>query len=249
MNDVATAQPTTAGWQSRLGALSPHFAILSALAAVVGALCSTIFLYAYLSVFDWHLIWIIEYGDILKFGLVVVAIISGFFYWIYSIADDVIVWMTPDADRDHTAKKVLGAMFFLSFASFITSDETSNNPHFALHFYMHLSVIVVGFLSWYVVVLSRNGFTFNARTILNDLSFFVIAMGIFGHTLGFYVRDFGDYRQDVTLKDNTLQNVRIIMITSHHIMLYANGQTITVPSGDVTKIVSKPEKISKPEEN
>src|SRR5262249_49870380 len=43
-------------------------------AAVV---CSAIFLFGYLSVFDWRLIWIIDYSDILKVGLVAIAVLSS----------------------------------------------------------------------------------------------------------------------------------------------------------------------------
>ena len=46
--------------------ISEHFAVFSLLGAVFVVLCSTLFLYGYLTVFDRQLIWIIEYPDILK---------------------------------------------------------------------------------------------------------------------------------------------------------------------------------------
>ena len=59
-----------------LGFVSEHFAVFSFLGLLLAVLCSTLFLYGYLTVFDQQLIWIIEYPDILKFGLVALAVMS-----------------------------------------------------------------------------------------------------------------------------------------------------------------------------
>jgi hypothetical protein len=239
MDEITTVQPPAINKPLRfLGIVSQHFAVVSTFAVIVGIFCSTVFLYGYIRVFDWHLIWIIEYGDVLKFGLVAVAFISGFFYWIQGVADDVLNIMTKDSDKDHTFKKALGAIFFCSFAFHITSDETSANPYWALHIYTHLSIIMVGFVTFRAVAISKRYYEYNLRAVLNDVSFFVAAILIFGSTLGYYVRDIGGIRQAVTFKDGKTLDAGIVMITSHHFVLYANGQAITVPSGDVTKIVS-----------
>lgn len=62
-----------------LGFVSEHFAVFSFL-GLLAVLCSTLFLYGYLTVFDQQLIWIIEYPDILKFGLVALAVIFSTFW-------------------------------------------------------------------------------------------------------------------------------------------------------------------------
>ena len=54
-----------------------NFASVSAIGLFAITVYSTIFVYAYLSMFDWRLIWIVEYSDILKIGLVALGIISG----------------------------------------------------------------------------------------------------------------------------------------------------------------------------
>ena len=59
-----------------LGFVSEHFAVFSFLGLRLAVLCSTLFLYGYLTVFDQQLIWIIEYPYILKFGLVALAVMS-----------------------------------------------------------------------------------------------------------------------------------------------------------------------------
>ena len=57
--------------------LKDNFAVVSGLAVVGGVGLGTIFLYTYLSVFGWHLIWFVQYADILTFGLVAVGVIGG----------------------------------------------------------------------------------------------------------------------------------------------------------------------------
>ena len=57
--------------------ITKHFAVLSVALAVFGATTSIIFIAAYLRVFDWRLIWIIEYADVLKIGLIAVALFSA----------------------------------------------------------------------------------------------------------------------------------------------------------------------------
>jgi hypothetical protein len=54
-----------------------HFAVLSVAITVFGATMAIIFIAAYLRVFDWRIIWVIEYADVLKVGLIVVAVSSG----------------------------------------------------------------------------------------------------------------------------------------------------------------------------
>jgi hypothetical protein len=46
---------------------------------------ATIFLSSYLSVFDWHLIWFVQYTDVITFGLVAVGLIGGSFMLLNSL--------------------------------------------------------------------------------------------------------------------------------------------------------------------
>jgi hypothetical protein len=40
----------------------------------------------------------------------------------------------------------------------------------------------------------------------------------------------------VTLKNEELKNVGVIMVTSHHVIFYSDRKTIVVPSSDLMKI-------------
>jgi hypothetical protein len=57
-------QPSPQNPTKALSFLTSNFAALSALTVIFAVLWSTVFLSAYLSVFDWQLIWIIEYPDV-----------------------------------------------------------------------------------------------------------------------------------------------------------------------------------------
>lgn len=57
-----------------LGAIKANFAIVSGVAIAFGVALSTLFLFSYLSVFDWHLIWFVQYVDVISFGLVALGI-------------------------------------------------------------------------------------------------------------------------------------------------------------------------------
>jgi hypothetical protein len=52
-----------------------HFAAISAIVVLLGVFNATVFLFAFLRVFDWRLIWMVEYADILKIGLVAVGVL------------------------------------------------------------------------------------------------------------------------------------------------------------------------------
>lgn len=58
-------------------AIKENFVLVSGSVAVIGVALATLFLFSYLSVFDWHLMWFVEYTDILTFGLVAVAIVGS----------------------------------------------------------------------------------------------------------------------------------------------------------------------------
>jgi hypothetical protein len=53
---------------------SSHFVSVSALVIVVAVAAATVALGAFLSAFDWHLIWVIDYASVLKWGLPLVGL-------------------------------------------------------------------------------------------------------------------------------------------------------------------------------
>jgi hypothetical protein len=68
----------------------------------------------------------------------------------------------------------------------------------------------------------------------------VVVLSIFGQTFGYYSRDMDGFKHDVILKGVEMKNVGVVMITSHHTVLYSDkGDVIVVPSTDVNQINKK----------
>ena len=67
--------------------ITKNFVALSAAVTIFSIALAMAFLLSYLSVFDWNLIWIIEYTDLLKFGaigMVIPPFLTGFARRIYA---------------------------------------------------------------------------------------------------------------------------------------------------------------------
>src|SRR5580700_3363648 len=73
---IAQAAPTLTASEI-LRAIKENFVVLSAAAAVIGITLATTFFGAYLSVFDWRLLWYVQYTDVLTFGVIAIGVISG----------------------------------------------------------------------------------------------------------------------------------------------------------------------------
>src|ERR1700753_3661436 len=115
---------TSVSPKSRLDTVTKHFAVISTALTVTAVLSSTVFLYGYLSVFDWRLIWVIEYSDVLKFGLIVLAFLASFAGGYSVYVEDAYAFITQPERRSFLLKTIT-LFFFISFASRILADETS----------------------------------------------------------------------------------------------------------------------------
>jgi hypothetical protein len=57
--------------------LKDNFAVISAAAVIVAVALAITFLVSYLLVFDWHLLWFVQYSDVLTFGLLALGLVVG----------------------------------------------------------------------------------------------------------------------------------------------------------------------------
>lgn len=221
-----------------------NLGILSALAVVFAVSASTIFLCAYLSIFDWRLIWFIEYSDLLKVGLIVLGIAAGslfpFVFFILGAAAQHVV----DKKAARSLWITLILAFILLFATAMYVDWNNEQKR-------GLDISVFASLAWtlvFIFQLIQSADTFRnavtsptpGRLVFALTVVWILAGGFlawsWGSTFGFYVRDSDGFKRDVTLKNEELKQVGVIMITSHHVILYSDGKTIVVPSSDVLKI-------------
>jgi hypothetical protein len=221
--------------------LRENFAPISAFAGLTAVLGSTVFLYNYLSIFDWRLIWVIEYSDVLKFGLIIFGVLTGFIYLIQGYATDAYrVAFSEDPKRKLWWAKFITVAFFVNFIPAILYDETHEVHYYMLHIAVSLSVLLIGVATIVSVQRFRNWKSSTAHDWATDAILAVFILSIFGQTFGYYTRDMDGFKKDVILKGVEMKDVGVVMITSHHTVLYTDkGDVIVVPSADVNQIIKK----------
>ncbi len=218
--------------------LTKNFALVSAIGGLTVLLGSTIFLFGYLLVFDWRLIWVIEYSDVLKFALVIFGFLTGMGLGLQAYVQNA---YTVVFGKEEIPRKLIILGFTLSFVGHMLHDETSSESYYALHIFAHISVLMLGGLTAWSVKSYRDKLwqTQGLRGWMADAAVLVFALSIFGQTFGYYTRDMSGFKHDVFLKDRELKDAGVIMITTHHSVLYIDGKVIIAPSADVSQIVSK----------
>ena len=224
-----------------LSFITAHFAVFSALSLVVIVLSSTIFLYGYLTAFDWQLIWIIEYPDILKFGLVALAVISSFIFIIQGIVANIVDAARRQGKAQWTALGVIIALIIsLWVVSLAVEWRTEAVPRYAMYGSILVSVLWLISTSRLLTVLVVYRRTMKAERIIFIFVFVLFGVGVYGGTFGAYAKYSKGLTHDVFLKDRQMSNVRLVLFTSHHTVLYAGTDVVVLPTSEIMKIVAHP---------
>jgi hypothetical protein len=73
----------------------------------------------------------------------------------------------------------------------------------------------------------------------SQLVFLVVALigevAMIGQWLGESVKETADFNQDVSLKDQTLTNAKLVIVMSRHTVLLKDNMLYVVPTGDISK--------------
>jgi hypothetical protein len=220
--------------------ITKHFAVVSVVVAVFGMATAIIFIAAYMRVFDWRIIWIIEYGDVVKIGLIAIALFSGFAYYIWSGARDAIDLATQ-TERSWIWVYLFGIFLWcLSLGSMLYMDHHSTEPHYAMHIWLHLAILAVIGLWLVPMNVTRDFPDLNAKQVAWIIFLVVSNVSTLGTAFGYYSRDSEGFGHDVFLKDEELHDVGLVMLTSHHVVLYTKEQTvIIVPAEEVKRLERK----------
>jgi hypothetical protein len=181
--------------------IKDNFVLVSAAAVLVGVALSTIFLAAYLSVFDWHLLWFVQYTDIITFGLLALGIIGGSLTFIQSAAQTVLglFGMKGRARWSH-------AIFLLVLVAFIMTFEIWGSVKAGQgYFHILIGATVLGL----AIVLIMQIMGYIATATLPNLSqafFLFLSLGFatlsLGQWLGYSVQESAK-GQEITLKDKS----------------------------------------------
>ena|ERR1700730_4034217 len=214
--------------------LTKHFAVLSTAITSILTAVTFIFIFSYISVFDFGIIWIIEYTDILKFVLIALGLASGLVTLIFVFSRYSLVSLNNRRTAIVISVSLIG--LFVICALDIWFHKQIEGRYF-----YSITVFLSYFLFIILVYLIRD-FIVNWRDFPKWDTFaimatFIGAVSAFGTTYGLSVKFSGPNHNDVWVKDaQTLHDATIIMILSHHSIFQVDRKTITIPSANVLRI-------------
>jgi hypothetical protein len=220
--------------------LTKHVVILSSMVIVVASAISMLFLAAYLAVFDWSLIWLIEYTDLAKLFLIGTALLSSVISLMLNYLYNFIAWLKHH--QTMTFKwAVIGGLVVtaLGGAYSIYYDVKTANDHVAYHSFRLASTFAGIFLIYLLLTEFEKWRQLNWLSIVNDISFLVLALGIFGAAFGYYVKDVSKDFNQITTKNEAFENSKIVVMFSHHLAFVTDSRVVVVPTADLVKIVAQ----------
>ncbi len=216
--------------------VNKNFAFVSALIVIVAYFCATLFLYAYLSFFDWRLIWVIEYSDVLKVGMLTLSIISTFLISFWALADDLHVWREKPWEWIKTIVNSIAGFTVLSLVVWLVHEYGYQEPMYFYYILLHASWLMIVLAGFSFIRAVRIFPNYSARDVIGDVVFIFSAIYLFGLTFGVWVRNNDGFKHDVTLKGEVMRDVGVVLMTTHHVILYKDDLSIIVPASSVERI-------------
>ena len=204
---------------------------------MTGLILATVYLYGYLSVFDWHLIWVVQYADLIGFAVVAAGVIAGFAAIILPIVENVIYSGVPKGQPNWFFIAVSAVAFAGLLGLAIYAEYRTSDPHYMHIFYACMSVFVLVVLSAFIG--SHAHFRSWPNPWRATWIFMLAILGAFwfGQWLGYSILEQHGPDYDVYLKRETLNGVRVVMAMSHRMIFYSSKTIYIVPTDDVLRIV------------
>jgi hypothetical protein len=199
-----------------------------------------VLLSAYLTVFDWNLIWLIEYGDLTKLLLIGVALIASVATTLIYQAQDVYLWVVKQSAQ---WKKIVigGVLLTLIINGYIIYHDAKTGNHLetyhvfrAASFYLFLFLIYSTFKDY------QGWLKGHWITISNQIAFLTIFLATVGAAYAYYIKDVSTHTREIWTKDEKFLNAKIVMFLSHHVAFVVDQRIVVVPTTEVTRIVSQP---------
>lgn len=221
----------TAKESQLLQAIKDNFVLVSGAAVIIGTGLATIFLAAYLSVFDWHLLWFVQYTDILTFGLIAIGVISGSILFLQASVQAIISLFKLSAPSRKRwlvglCITVLGIVAFNVWGS-VRQGEGS------LHILFGTLVIALGLIVILQIIGYAAGGILPGATQSAYLLILLVMSAVYcGQWLGYSVLESGKLL-DVKIKDGTISGVKLIIVMARHTILLKDGETVVVPTSDI----------------
>ena len=213
-------------------ALKDNFVVVSAVAVLMGVGLATTFLAAYLGVFDWHLLLFIQYTDIITFGLIAIGVLSGFIGLVQSVTQTYL----SNRDAKDRGRALIYALVFLGVFVLLNAGVSiySHEPYIHILLGGLALFFALCWLSFVVSIVAKGTWPTSFDVML--VFFFSLTMAIFcGQWLGTTVKETSTFNQDVYVKDQTLNDVKLVIMMSRHTVLSKDGVLYVVPTADITK--------------
>jgi hypothetical protein len=218
--------------------LTKHFLPLSFIVVIASAAFSMVVLTSYLTVFDWNLVWLVEYSDITKLSLIGVAFVSSTATLIINQTLDAYAWIVKGSKLFRNTIFGVAAINLAVSAYAIYNDIRTSNGHEAYHSLRAITLFVfLGAL--FILFRSRDRILrseFYATT--NFIGAIVILLGSLGATYGYYVRDVSKETREIWTSNEKFLKSKIIMLLSHHVAFLANDKVVVLPTQNIERIIS-----------
>jgi hypothetical protein len=215
--------------------LTKHFLVLSTVITSLLTALTFIFIVSYVSVFDFSIVWIIEYSDILKFIFIALGITSGLVSLLFSISKITILSLQT------TRNKIVFFVFIILLLANCAQDMWFHRQIEGRWFYsimVFTSYVLIIFLIFAVRDFIIKFPDMNKLDTFATVAMSIVAISAFGTTYGLSVKFSGPNHNDVWVKDaQTLHEATIIMILSHHSIFQVGQKIVTIPSANVLRIV------------
>lgn len=217
-------------------AIKENFVVVSGTALIFGVVLASTFVTAYLTVFDWHLLWFVQYTDIITFGLLGLGIISGSLIILQALAQTVINLFQLKKDSRVRWVWVL-SLFLVAFIIFELWGAVHNGKGY---FHVLWSAIALGL--GVIVILQIIGYVISG-SVPNIVQFaFLITLvvsgaGALGQWLGYSVLEM-ETPQDVKLGENEMKGVKVVIVMSRHTLLLKDKDIFVVPTDDIVQFHS-----------
>lgn len=232
--EASTQEPQRLTAAQVTQALRENFVLISAGALAIGVVLATTFLAAYLSVFDWHLILLVQYPDIITVGLIAVGVISGSLLFAVNTVF-LLNGILKAKGRDRKVQIVAMALIGAGAVTFnIWGAIKGGEGYFHILFGVSVlfNAVLILWLCWkyYENGQIPTAFQFGALVFL-----LVLCAGGAGEWLGRSALEVGR-PLDVKVKETTMSGVKLIVELSRHTVLLRDHDIFIVPTGDITQI-------------
>jgi uncharacterized membrane protein YuzA (DUF378 family) len=214
--------------------LKDNFAVVSGLAVLGGLALAIIFLFAYLSVFDWHLIAFVQYVDVITFGIIAVGVVSGSFGLAYCCIQYFISVPEESEGRRRARWIVDGGIALVVVALLAWFSVRSRHGYF--HIVTGALVLAgVGFITWGIVYVFRRRMQPTVGRIMGAAAVIFAMAGLCGQWVAYSVLEESEFDQNVRGKDWNLDNAKVVIVMSRFTVLLREKNLYIVPTADIVQ--------------